>query len=231
MPGMVPHTLLPSYGMGHGMERELSPHLRRSQSMPPGSYPPADPRWSPHAHAGRSDREHAARNAPPLLGWKTGRNDPTLMHNEVVKMRLGRDRSEMEPQQARPHAHPRPRPRPRPHPHPHPKPKPKPKPKPSQAAQFVERVQQQGRAAERLAEEQCRAEMARNNMGSVDEIVFGRDTDGSGAAESPAEKERVASYLVPGQRRAEPDRWRRHLLNPTPTPKPSLSQSLSLSQA
>ena len=92
-------------------------------------------------------------------------------------------------------------------------------------------MQQQGRAAERLAEEQCRAEMARNNMGSVDEIVFGRDTDGSGAAESPAEKERVASYLVPGQRRAEPDRWRRHLLNPTPTPKPSLSQSLSLSQA
>ena len=117
MPGMVPHTLLPSYGMGHGMERELSPHMRRSQSMPPGSYPPADPRWSPHAHAGRSDREQAARNAPPLLGWKTGRNDPTLMHNEVVKMRLGRDRSEMEPQQARPHAHPRPRPHPRPHPH------------------------------------------------------------------------------------------------------------------
>ena len=38
-------------------------------------------------------------------------------------------------------------------------------------------VQQQGRAAERLAEEQCRAELARNNMGNIDEIVFGRDMD------------------------------------------------------
>jgi len=95
--------------------------------------------------------------------------------------------------------------------------------------QFVERVQQQGRAAERLAEEQCRAEMARNNMGSVDEIVFGRDTDGSGAAESPAEKERVASYLVPGQRRAEPDRWRRRLPTLPSTPRLRLGLSVSLS--
>ena len=39
-------------------------------------------------------------------------------------------------------------------------------------------VQQQGLAAERLAEEQCRADLSRNNMGNIDEIVFGRDMDG-----------------------------------------------------
>ena len=101
MPGMMPPTLLPGYGMGHGMERELGPQMHRSQSMPSGSYPPGGARRAPHVHSGgRFDRDSATRNAPPLLGWKTGRNDPTLMHNEVLKMRLGRDRSEMEPRQA-----------------------------------------------------------------------------------------------------------------------------------
>ena len=101
MPGMMPPTMLPGYGMGHGMEREHGPQMHRSQSMPPGSYPPAAARRSPLVHTGgRFDRDTAPRNAPPLLGWKTGRNDPTLMHNEAVKMRLGRDRSEMEPRQA-----------------------------------------------------------------------------------------------------------------------------------
>ena len=101
MPGMMPPTMLPGHGMGHGMERELGPQMHRSQSMPPGSYPPAAARRSPLVHTGgRFDRDDAPRNAPPLLGWKTGRNDPTLMNNEAVKMRLGRDRSEMEPRQA-----------------------------------------------------------------------------------------------------------------------------------
>ena len=95
MPGMMPPTMLPGYGMGHGMEREHGPQMHRSQSMPPGSYP----HRGPHVHSG-GRFEDAPRAAPPLLGWKTGRNDPTLMHNEVLKMRLGRDRSEMEPRQA-----------------------------------------------------------------------------------------------------------------------------------
>ena len=95
MPGMMPPTMLPGYGMGHGMEREHGAQMHRSQSMPPGSYP----HRGPHVHSG-GRFEDAPRAAPPLLGWKTGRNDPTLMHNEVLKMRLGRDRSEMEPRQA-----------------------------------------------------------------------------------------------------------------------------------
>ena len=53
-----------------------------------------------------------------------------------------------------------------------------PPPKQPLAPPLAIQVQQQGRAAERLAEEQCRAELARNNMGNIDEIVFGRDMDG-----------------------------------------------------
>ena len=130
----------PDFVPGHGSSTAAYPQLHRAQSLPPGSFPPA----SRHA-ASRFDQDGPLRNGPPVFGWRTGRNDPTLMHNDVVKMRLGRDRSEMEPRQA---------------------------------AEFVRHVQHQGRLAERLAEEHVRADLTRNNMGNIDEIVFGRDMDG-----------------------------------------------------
>lgn len=74
--------------------------------------------------------------------------DPLLWNNEVVALRLGRDRDNMDPRQA---------------------------------AQLMGRLQQQGAVRERQAEEAIKAQFNIKNMSNIDEVVFGRDMDGSSA--------------------------------------------------
>ena len=95
------------------------------------------------------------------------------MSNEAIRMRLGRERDEMESRQA---------------------------------AAFVQRVQQQGRVAERHAvETDIRTSPTRISR-NIDEVVFGRGSPVDGFSRGPAfgaADPDECSSIVPGSRRAQ----------------------------
>jgi hypothetical protein len=132
------------------MRATLSPEkqellLRSSQSLPSFSPPPP-------AHT-------VARIDPTAHNSRALKTDPNMLNNQAMRMRLGRDRDELDPREA---------------------------------AYLMHQMKVQGAVREKVAEESIRSQFNMKNMGNVDEVVFGRDMDGSGAVMGAGDDEIIS---------------------------------------